>query len=251
MKTLKEIQQKLNSLGYGPLTVDGIQGPKTKLALIKFQMEKGLSGDGVVGPATEARLFGINAPVPVVKATEMRDKVSIAVVDKLHPKIRGLVKQGIIDAEAKLPITVAIRVVQGGRSFEYQHALYCQPWDKKDNDGDGKIDEADEKVTNADAGQSYHNFWLAIDFAILYDLDGNGNYEKLSWDMVKDHDRDGQADWMEVVAVFEKVPGCKWGGRWKSFKDNPHFEWSFGYSVSQLLAKVKAKQVDNNGYVTL
>lgn len=154
-------------------------------------------------------------------------------------------------AEAQFPSNIAIRVVQGYRTFAEQDALYCQPWDKKDNDGDGRIDESDEKVTNAPAGKSYHNFGLAIDFAILYDKDNNGYFETLSWDLVKDMDRDGQADWMEVVKVFENAPGWAWGGRWKSLKDNPHFERAFGYKVAQLLAKVNAKQVDVQGYVIL
>lgn len=181
----------------------------------------------------------------------MRDTVSIARVEKLHPKIREEVKALIDKAEAGFPKNIAIRIVQGLRTFAEQNALYCQPWDKKDNDGDGRIDEADEKVTNAKAGQSYHNYGLAIDFAILYDKDNNGTYETLSWDMIKDMDRDGVADWMEVVKVFEAAPGWAWGGRWKSLKDNPHFEKTFGYKYSDLLAKVNAKQVDAQGYVIL
>lgn len=181
----------------------------------------------------------------------MRDKISEVRVALLHPKIKSIVKALIEKAEAGFPITIAIRVVQGRRTFAEQHSLYCQPFDHKDNDGDGRIDEANEKVTNADSGHSYHEYGLAIDFAILYDLDGNGNYEKLSWDLIKDLDRDGIADWMEVVKVFEASPGCKWGGRWHSIVDNPHFEWSFGYTTSQLLNKVNNKQVDAQGYVLI
>ncbi len=181
----------------------------------------------------------------------MRDKPTIDRVSKLHPKIRDEVKLLIEKAEAQFPVTIAVRVVQGYRTLAEQHALYCQPFDHKDNDGDGRIDEPDEKVTNADAGHSYHNFGLAIDFAILYDKDGNGSYEELSWSLVKDMDRDGQADWMEVVKVFEAAPGWKWGGRWISLKDNPHFEKAFGYKVSQLLALANAKKVDASGYVII
>lgn len=49
------------------------------------------------------------------------------------------------------------------RSIKEQHGLYIQPTDGIDNDRDGKIDEADEKVTKADGGQSPHNFDLARD----------------------------------------------------------------------------------------
>lgn len=258
MKSIKEIQIQLNALGYGPLILDGKEGPKTTAAIKAFQIKNGLIADGVYGPKTEVKLFQqfvsrpplSNIPV-VVAATEVRDKASIARINALHPKIRNEVRVAIIKAEAGFPLNIAIRVVQGLRTIAEQNALYCQPWDKKDNDGDGKIDESDEKVTNAKGGQSYHNYGLAIDFAILYDKDGNGVYETLSWDLIKDMDRDGQADWMEVVKVFESMPGWGWGGRWTSIKDNPHFEKTFGFKVSQLLAKVNAKKVDAQGYVLI
>jgi peptidoglycan L-alanyl-D-glutamate endopeptidase CwlK len=41
--------------------------------------------------------------------------------------------------------------------------------------------------------------------------------------MVKDFDKDSIADWKEVTDLF-KARGWEWGGDWKSFKDNPHFQ---------------------------
>jgi len=51
-----ELQKLLNTAGYGILIVDGKFGPKTKEALIKFQLANGLKGDGIVGPLTRAEL---------------------------------------------------------------------------------------------------------------------------------------------------------------------------------------------------
>ena len=51
----------------------------------------------------------------------------------------------------------------GNRTMAAQHALFIQPTDGIDNDHDGKIDEADECVTKADAGQGPHNYNLARD----------------------------------------------------------------------------------------
>ncbi len=51
-----ELQKFLNNAGYGILAVDGIFGPKTKAAVIKFQIASGLAGDGIVGPLTRAVL---------------------------------------------------------------------------------------------------------------------------------------------------------------------------------------------------
>ncbi len=51
-----ELQKLLNGLGFGPLVVDGKFGPKTKAAVVKFQLANGLVGDGIVGPLTRAML---------------------------------------------------------------------------------------------------------------------------------------------------------------------------------------------------
>ncbi len=94
-----------------------------------------------------------------------------------------------------------------------QTALFNQPTDKKDNDGDGKIDEADERVTNARAGKSAHNFLPALAFDIAF-RNPNGS---LDWDP-------------DIFKAFSnlvmKTPGIVWGGSFKSIKDAPHFERS-------------------------
>lgn len=180
----------------------------------------------------------------------MRDRVSIERLNKLHPKVRQEAQALIEKAESGLPSYLAIRVVQGYRTFAEQDILYNQPWDKKDNDGDGKIDEKDEHVTNAKPGSSYHNYGLAIDFAILYDKDRNGTYETLSWDTVKDDDKDGISDWKEIAEVF-KSAGWVWGGNFKSIVDMPHVERSFGRTWQSLLALKQRGYVDPQGYVTI
>lgn len=55
--TIKKIQEALNDRGYGPLKIDGQEGPKTQKAIGAFQQDVGLEADGVVGPLTENRLF--------------------------------------------------------------------------------------------------------------------------------------------------------------------------------------------------
>jgi hypothetical protein len=51
-----EFQTFLNTAGYNCGTVDGKFGPKTRAAVVKFQLANGLVGDGVVGPLTRAVL---------------------------------------------------------------------------------------------------------------------------------------------------------------------------------------------------
>ena len=45
--TVRQVQSRLNTLGYGPLAADGILGPKTLRALGKFQMAASLPTSGL------------------------------------------------------------------------------------------------------------------------------------------------------------------------------------------------------------
>lgn len=56
------LQERLNQLGYDPGPVDGVFGSRTELAVLKFQQEKGVDADGVVGNQTWLALFGTSIP---------------------------------------------------------------------------------------------------------------------------------------------------------------------------------------------
>lgn len=58
---VKVLQTRLISLGYLSGTADGNFGVKTSVALISFQKSNGLSGDGVAGASTLAKLNSLNA----------------------------------------------------------------------------------------------------------------------------------------------------------------------------------------------
>nr|WP_229522521.1 M15 family metallopeptidase [Paenibacillus monticola] len=114
---------------------------------------------------------------------------------------------------------VPILITQGLRTIVEQNALYAQGRTKP-----GSI------VTNARGGESYHNYGLAVDFALLLP-DG----KSVSWDMNRDGNRDHTADWQEVVCQG-KALGLEWGGDWTSFKDYSHFQLTFGLTITQLCA---------------
>ncbi len=139
---------------------------------------------------------------------------------KLHPMIREEVKRLIEQAESGFPAEWKIRIVQGLRTIEEQDALYAQGRTKP-----GPI------VTKARGGSSYHNYGLAIDFAIMYG-------PTLSWDIMADKDKDGIRDWQEVVNTF-KAAGYEYGGDWISLKDYPHLQKTYGYTWRELKAKYK------------
>ena len=63
----------------------------------------------------------------------------------------------------------------------------------------------------------------------------------------------GKADWncdWDAIAKIAKSFGFAWGGDWKKFKDKPHFEMTFGNTLSQLRNKIKAGKI-KDGYVIL
>lgn len=75
-------------------------------------------------------------------------------------------------------------------------------------------------VTKAKAGQSYHNYRIAFDFVPLV----NG---KAMWNDTAAFEKCG--------ALAESV-GLEWAGRWKSFKELAHCQFSGGLSLKDLQA---------------
>ncbi len=49
---VRTVQRRLRTLGYRPGPVDGRFGPRTRDAVVRFQREHGLKGDGSIAPAT-------------------------------------------------------------------------------------------------------------------------------------------------------------------------------------------------------
>lgn len=69
-QTVRNAQQKLKQWGYYIGAVDGIYGPKTREAVIKFQRKNGLVADGIIGPKTKTALgLGVDAAVGDYVAT--------------------------------------------------------------------------------------------------------------------------------------------------------------------------------------
>ncbi|MBB6670462.1 M15 family metallopeptidase [Cohnella nanjingensis] len=134
-------------------------------------------------------------------------------VSSLNPIVAAKMKTLVAEAKAK---GIPILITDGFRSSQEQDALY-----RKGRSAGGAI------VTNAKGGESYHNYGLAIDFA-LRTKDGG-----VIWDMEYDGNRNGQSDWMEVVAIAKRL-GFAWGGDWKDFPDYPHLQMDFGLSIREL-----------------
>lgn len=146
-------------------------------------------------------------------------------LNTLHPKFRPSAMQAWEEAQAAMPANVQIIVIQGLRTFFQSDMLYAQ----------GRT-TAGPIVTNAPAGESFHNYGLAFDFAMITD----GKEDNI----VGPH-------WMTVVEIMKKH-GMEWGGDWKSISDNPHFENRYGHSWEQLLAKYKAADfIEGTAYLNI
>lgn len=149
------------------------------------------------------------------------DAVSVSRISLLHPVLRVNAMQMYEEICSALTGKAMCRITHTFRSIEEQDALYAQGRTKP-----GK------KVTNAKGGQSYHNFGMAFDICLI--VDG----KTASWDMEEDFDKDHEADWMEIVHIAKKH-GWEWGGDFVKFRDNPHFQKTYGYATTKLKAMVK------------
>ena len=98
------------------------------------------------------------------------------------------------------------------RDNEAQNALYAQG-----RTSPGKI------VTNAKAGQSWHNHACAFDFVPVV-------HGKAMWDDARTFERCGK--------IAESV-GLEWAGRWSSFKELAHCQYTGGLSMADLRAGKK------------
>jgi len=167
------------------------------------------------------------------------DLITIYRIQQMHPKVRNEVLQAYRHVNDKLlGKGVRLRFAYTYRSLTEQAALYAQGRTKPGN-----------KVTNAKAGQSIHNYGLAFDIVLLLDKNNDGIFETASWSVVADNDKDGIADWMEVVKYFKSI-GWVWGGDWRSFPDMPHFEKTFGYNWQGLQNTVNSgKYINENGFI--
>jgi peptidoglycan L-alanyl-D-glutamate endopeptidase CwlK len=130
------------------------------------------------------------------------DKITIDRIATLHPKIRERVLDAYTHINNKLlGKGVRLRFAYTSRSIQEQDELYAQGRTKLfDNNG-----KRLGIVTKAKGGQSIHNYHLAWDIVLLIDKDNNGIFESVSWDTKADFDKDGTADWDEVVNTLSQL----------------------------------------------
>ncbi len=132
---------------------------------------------------------------------------------ELHPIVED--RKNILIEEAAA-INIDVFITEGNRSIERQNQLYEQGRSKEGN-----------IVTHARGGESYHNYGLAIDYALRNEAG------EIIWDIHYDGNHNGQPDWFEVADIAKDL-GFEWGGDWRNFKDYPHLQMTFDLSIRQL-----------------
>ena len=126
-------------------------------------------------------------------------------LDDLLPLVRKRVEAFIKAAEAS---GIDLLVTSTYRDDESQNALYAQGRTTA-----GKI------VTNAKAGESFHNYRCAVDVVPI--VSG-----KPRWD-AKD-------EVWQTIGRLGKEAGLEWAGDWVKFKEYPHFQYTSGFTLAEL-----------------
>jgi peptidoglycan LD-endopeptidase CwlK len=127
-------------------------------------------------------------------------------VEDLHPLVQPLVHR-MLEECSKAGIDLLI--TSTFRDNESQAALYAQ----------GRT-RTGAKVTNAKAGQSWHNWRVAFDVVPL-------RHGKPVWGTT------GQdLELWQSVGAIGKAIGLEWAGDWKRFREFPHFQYTGGLTLA-------------------
>jgi peptidoglycan LD-endopeptidase CwlK len=127
-------------------------------------------------------------------------------IDDLHPIVAHLCRQFVQKCD---DAGIDVIITSTYRDRASQQALYNQ----------GRTTPG-KKVTNAKPGYSYHNWRVAFDFVPVVN---------------------GKAQWNDLDA-FRKCGeigeslGLEWAGRWKSFKEFAHFQYTQGLTLADFNA---------------
>ena len=176
------------------------------------QTKVGATPDGNAGPDTWGKIFAALGLKEIVTTDETgkvdaRSEENIATLhEKVHPYARAFVQRAAAQG-------ITIKVISGTRTYAEQDALFKKR----------------PQVTKARGGYSNHNFGIAFDIGIF---DGSK--------YVPESPR------YKAVAVIAKEIGLEWGGDWKSFKDEPHYQfrpaWAKGWKESDMLAELRNRR---------
>lgn len=189
--------------------------------IIRLQKRYGLEQDGIAGPITWRAIyndvFDTDVPVEGEAVDDRSEKVIRTLHEHVQPFARALIRRAGQQG-------IEIKVISGTRTYDEQNALYEQGRTKP-----GRV------VTNARGGYSNHNFGIAFDIGIF------------------DEDKYiPESPLYKVVGGIGQTLGLEWGGSWKSFSDEPHFQlrpsWASQMAEKDMLATLRKRKEDGTDY---
>lgn len=182
----------------------------------------GIAVDGKAGPQTWSAIAKQVIPdqASTLASTsstglDIRSKTNIeTLLPEVRPFAVALVQKAALNG-------IKIKVISGHRTYAEQDALYAK----------GRPDNP-PKVTNAKGGQSNHNFGIAFDVGVFEGSEYLGKSPKY-----------------KAVGLLGMDMGLDWGGNWKSFKDEPHFQlrpsWANGMPDKEMLAELRKRKAQD------
>jgi peptidoglycan L-alanyl-D-glutamate endopeptidase CwlK len=175
--------------------------------------------DGKWSAAVDEASLKFDAETAAIKALHGKyDSRTEGHIMTMQPKAQVLARQFM---KALVGFKHTVKIISGTRSYAEQDALYAL----------GRtVRPPNRTVTNAEGGESNHNFSIAWDIGI-FDA-ATGAY----FTGATAAQRKAYAD----VAALTKAalqPELEWGGDWVSFQDPPHYQHK---STKSSTAKVRA-----------
>ncbi len=131
-------------------------------------------------------------------------------LDDLLPQVKALAEKFISRCKEE---GIDLLITSTYRDKESQAALFAQG-----RTAPGKI------VTNARAGQSFHNYRVAFDVVPL--RNGKPVWNTANEDAVL---------WKKIGAIGKEC-GLEWAGEWRTFKEFPHFQYTGGLTLADFQA---------------
>jgi len=170
----------------------------------------------------------------MIASADSFDPRTEANIATLHPRAQAAARAFIARAlELLAPKGYTVKIIAGTRTWEEQDALY-----EIGRTRPGRI------VTRARGGFSNHNFGIAADIGI-FDLRG------LYIDDLEEQKalpRQTVTNLYRSLGPVAVAMGGTWGGTWKGFVDEPHYElhpeWARDMSESEMLAELRRRHVN-------
>ena len=159
--------------------------------------------DGVYGARTDRAFDEFESAAQQIAEQHCRfDRTSERHIASLQPRAQAAARRFLARVR---DAGIEARVISGTRTYAEQNALFRR----------GRFGNPPPVVTKARGGQSNHNFGIAWDIGIFR----NGAYQ-------------GVTPLYRKAAEVGLEPGLEWGGNWRTFQDEPHYELSCNHRIT-------------------